>query len=508
MKKESSFNAVHSLNSRQLTVALVGTLFALFTVHSEILAQAHPLIWNSEANIDGYISDQYKWIDSKGTQRSAAMVKNDRTDPAGRKGGYLRQLIYGIGGAQRIVNGSSEDQPGLGYLVNHYSNEMGGGAYVGSYETGNYRNVFIGRHHAVHQYKWQISMKGYPVEATVHWFFATGRDHPVFGITYDCSQIEPNAIECDTRSPYGDMQWDGGVNSDVEGLGWGDRYKFETLNSPVTMSSGWSYSEPNTVPYCYEYSNSADAEMGLVQTQTYLQHDAGGYWNHDNWGKTNAKGPMPEPWNWTYQMNQYQLPDTKAKRLAWGSNFGAVGETEYSVYGDDGMAVGYPYQSYSVSVVLDKHSLSPVASQVAQVENIQSTILTAKVGTVVTSGLGGIARSDSVTYEPAGYNPIYSTWEINSVSGNAAYKFTIETGFLVSPMFVIRNYTPTNPPSMIQVNSMAKRTDVDYFASLDDYNDILWITLRGNYTGSNDVVIFGNGNIQAKKTNRTKDMDQ
>ena len=116
-----------------------------------------------------------------------------------------------------------------------------------------------------------------------------------------------------------------------------------------------------------EYANNPDAEMGLVQTQTYLQHDAGGYQFYPNWGKSDADGPMPEDFNWTYQLNQYELPSTtRSKRMAWGSNFGAVGQTSYLAYGDDKNLVGYPYQSYSLFVVLDKHSLSPVAGQVSR----------------------------------------------------------------------------------------------------------------------------------------------
>ncbi len=182
-------------------------------------------------------------------------------------------------------------------------------------------------------------------------------------------------------------------------MGWGDRYKFRSLNSPVTMASGWDYSQPNTIPYVIEWANSPDAEMGLVQTQTYLQHDAGGYWFYDRWGTTDANGPMPEDYNWTYQLNQYELPSTtRSKRMAWGSNFGAVGQTSYLAYGDDKNLVGYPYQSYSVFVVLDKHSLGPVAQQVAEIETVQRTALSASVGTVVASGPAGIGRSDSVAY--------------------------------------------------------------------------------------------------------------
>jgi hypothetical protein len=78
--------------------------------------------------------------------------------------------------------------------------------------------------------------------------------------------------------------------------------------------------------------------------------------------------------------------------MAWGANFGAVGQTSYLAYGDDKNLVGYPYQGYSVFVVLDKHSLGPVADQVSEIETVQQTRLSASVGSVVTAGPAGIAR--------------------------------------------------------------------------------------------------------------------
>src|SRR5690606_13295608 len=150
-------------------------------------------------------------------------------------------------------------------------------------------------------------------------------------------------------------------------------------------------------------------------------------------------GPMPPDYNWTYQLNQYELPFTNtSKRMAWGSNFGAVGQTSYPAYGDDKTLSGYPYLSYSVFIVLDKHSLDPVNSQVVQIERVQKTILTASTGTVVTSGPAGIGRSDTVTYAPAGYDHVYSTWNIRANNNNQA-TFTLNPtqGALINPIVVI-----------------------------------------------------------------------
>ena len=97
----------------------------------------------------------------------------------------------------------------------------------------------------------------------------------------------------DTRTPYGDIAWDGDENAGstvISGIGWGDRYKFKTTAAPLTRNSSWDYaSRTGLVAAAGE---SSDSEMGAVQSQTYQQKDAGGYWFYKNWGKT---WPNPGP---------------------------------------------------------------------------------------------------------------------------------------------------------------------------------------------------------------------
>jgi hypothetical protein len=452
-----------------------------------------PLAVVSNANIDGFISDQFTWADSAGQPRSAALVKNDRSDPSGHQGGFMRQYTYSLDGSTRVVNGSSTGHPGFGYTVNHYGPD-GTSDDMSYLHQGSYTPVLRGRHHAIHQFKWRLNMGG-PVDATVQWFFATGRDNPVYAVTFDSSPAGPNVVSADTRAPYGDLQWDGGQGSPVAGVGWGDRYKFRSLASPVTMASGWDYSQPNTVPYVVEHTVSPDAEMGLVQTQTYLQHDAGGYWFYPKWGTSDADGPMPENYNWTYQLNQYELPfTTSSRRMAWGANFGAVGQTAYPAYGDDKTLSGYPYQSYSVFVVLDKHSRGPVAGQVGQVEAVQGTALSATDGSVVTSGPAGIGRPDLVTYAPAGYNQIYGTWNVRAdAAGAATFTLNAAQSALTNPIVVIHNYQALLPPSTISVNGIGRSADVGYFASLDAANNQLWLTLKGQFSGPIQISLEASG---------------
>ncbi len=430
--------------------------------------------------VGGFLSDSYTWFDQDCKQCSALMIRNTQQDPSGAYGGYLRQYSYDIGGAVRTASPEVSGQPGFGYTVNHInSSSESSRRYAGTT-----RIVLAGRHHAIHEYKWTYDIMGQPVTITIDWLFATGRSHPLWAVTFDTSAAPPDSVNVDTRAPYGDLAWDG-IGGDVDGVGWGDRYKFRSLSSPVTFASGWDYSVPNTVPYTMEWANAADAEMGLVQTQTCRQHDAGGYGNYVNWGKTGTG--MPADYNWTYQLNQYEIPfTTKSHRLAWGANFGAVGQRSYPVYGNDGTASGWPYQSYSVYVVLDRHSAAPVATEVAQVETIQQTTLTAAVGSVVTSGPAGVGRTDQVTYEPAGYDHVYGTWDLVAAGNAVDAQLAVASGALSDPVLVVHGWTGGAPTS-VRLGERSLYADVEYFASVDAASQTLWLTLPGSFAGSTRI---------------------
>lgn len=125
--------------------------------------------------------------------------------------------------------------------------------------------------------------------------FISGRNNPVWAVTFDTSKAAPNSFNADTRAPYGEFDYDGGADAPVTGIGWGDRYKFQTNGVGfVSVNSAWSYNASNIVPYIHSPVSAKDAEMGLVQPQTFAQHDAGGYDAYTYWNKTSPHGPMPE----------------------------------------------------------------------------------------------------------------------------------------------------------------------------------------------------------------------
>jgi hypothetical protein len=447
-------------------------------------------------------TDELTWQDAACEPRTAALSKG--------RGAQALQFSYIVDGSPRMVTGTNANGwAGFGYIVTHYAATAASSQGASSTSAA----VLVGRHHAIYRFTLNHDIGGQNVPVTVDWFVATGRDNPVYAITYDASGTLPGSLAADTRAPYGDMSWQGDDAADatVSGVGWGDRYKFVTTTEPLTRNSAWDYTAGNTIPYVYEWQTNPDAEMGSVETQTYLQHDGGGYQLYKNWGKTSANqitdagqlGVMPVAVNWTYQLNQYELcyPETAAclglttrsHRLCWGANYGAVGgatagSPSYAAYGDDRQLVGHPYQSYAVYVVLGKHSDAVVARQVTQVEIVQQTTLTASVGTVDVDGPGGVGRTDTVTLDPPGYDQRYGVWSVTSAANAVKFDATVSSGTLAAPILVVNGYSRADPPA-VTVGGRSGAADIDYFMSLDTAKQQVWITFRKGWTGTQTIEV-------------------
>jgi hypothetical protein len=234
------------------------------------------------------------------------------------------------------------------------------------------------------------------------------------------------------------------------------------------------------------WTAAPDAEMGLVQTETWEQHDAGGYWFYSAWDTRDDDGPMPEDWNWTYQLNQYELPfpgGNASKRIAWGTNYGAVGQSEYNVYGDDGTARGWPFQSYSVAVVLGTHSTAPVAAQVSDVEALVDARISASVGRVLERGPGGVGRSDEVARAVPGYDPRYSVWDVEAEDNELAVTFTPSTP-VHWPILVVHDWTAAAPTEVV-----IDGTAVGALTTLDDATDTLWVTVPAELADRTELIV-------------------
>ena len=472
-------------------------------------AQTVPALTVANETPNNYNCDVYRWYDSAGQQRTAALSRNNAADPGGSRGGVLYQYRFFPGGGttERIITGTGAHGAynGFGYVVNHHNND----AFVSNLTTGTYNKVFTGRHHAIHQFKLTYPINGINVTATIHWYFATGQDNPVYAITFDTSAAGAGGFPAETmdsRAPYGDMQFGGdGSNPNVSGVAWGDKYKFFSRDEPVTPQSRWDYTQPNTVPYTQMWITSPDAEMGAVQTLNWLQHNTGGSWFQSNWGQTSetrvvgdgstfGAWMMPTNWQWPYQLNQYEMMDntspTGSKRCAWGLMFGAVGSTSYNGYGYENTYSGHPYQSYSVATVIGQHSTSAVQAQVARTERILAATLTATTGTLVTAGPGGIGRIDTVAYPKSGYNAIYGAYELTASAAGAFSTTLNTTGAVKNPTFIIRGMGGV--PVTISLDGTALVADQGYFASYDAATQSVWLTIATNWTGSH-VLASGAG---------------
>ncbi|HZR21038.1 MAG TPA: IPT/TIG domain-containing protein [Verrucomicrobiae bacterium] len=477
---------------------------------------------------NGLAARLVQWTDAAGQPRKAVMV-DQRPEGAG----YLRQLTYRVNGADRVCTGTGDNgHMGDGYVQNHTAY---GGDNSSHTTPGTTTVLLAGAHHAIVSYDMPAyKIDGQTVPTTIQWFFADGRSHPIFAISQDARATAGN-LAADTRSPYGDVAYDGGLGATVGGGSFGDTYKFATLASApeqVTRASGWRYDEPNTIPYAMQWTDPSqvDAEMGHVATVPISVQDQGSDSRTspivDNRGMQAPNGPMIDDENWSYQILNYVMPangPTGSKRLTWGSNWGRPGgfdnwgsrdaqnnplsQREYSQHSTDplGQALGGAradgmLSAYSVFVVLGTHSggykAGTVGQMVTQMENAARASLSAAVGTLKTSGPAGVgnASSATVTYTPAGYNPVYSTWEVVALGNAVNATLTPAAGdSLDHPMFVVNNYTLGQLPGSISVGAGLSTPDVDYLATLDTANQRLWITVNRSVNAPLNLVVTAAG---------------
>ncbi len=416
----------------------------------------------ASVSVGGYLSDRYAWSDGACLRRTAALVRNTGADPGGSRGGFLRELTLTVNGAVRTARGTGANGwNGWGYVVNHYASS----ADTSRGRTGTFRTVLAGAHHAIHEFKVQMNPGG-PVNATVQWFFATGRSEPVVSISYDVT-ASANAVTADTRAPYGDLAFEGTAGP-IGGIGWGDLYQFTTTGAgPVTLNSAWDYTTPNLVPYVRMWSSAVDAEMGAVQTQTFAQHVAGGDYGGGMitacQGKTSAtKGTgcstagqvMPVDWLWPFQLNQYELPFANdSHRLAWGSNYGAIGNTSVTAFGHT--FSGFPKVSYAVFLVVGAHSTADTMKRVTQVE-----------------------RLTSATVSTASWNPAFAGWDVPTSPGTTTVSLDPHGAALAAPLLRFTQFTAAQV-SALTIDGVAQQPGVGYFATVDPATQSLWVTLNG-----------------------------
>ncbi len=481
-------------------------------------------------------SDRFTWYDSAGKQRVGVLAHNDAQSFAGSHGGELREFIYQVGATPRTVIAPARDDGGFGYIVSHPGNDCAGAgdtSTLGHEIAGSWTRVFVGRHHAIFRFQQNYprycTADGTPAEhdipVTIDWTFSTGRDNPLWSVSYDMFAIGADVLDDDSRAPYGTMNIDGSsgtyMDNDVAGIRWGDRYQFVTTNAPATLSSSWTWTTANTIPFTELWTSNVDATMGLVQSQTMTRQDAGGgrqpfgagtydvsaYWNktsaagqacpdgNDDGGQTGEAHSLPCVQYFPYQMNGFSYgPDitdsTNDAKMTWGTQYGFLGQSAYDLHDSTlpagSTAPGYPRKSYSVFVVLGTHSTSPVDAEIARSTALANTSLSASVGSVATSGPAGVNRTDTVTYSPVGYDPVYSALVFNASSNAVTGTISVSSGTLKNPMIIIRGYTSGSYPK-VTFGGTLLTMDADYFPSLRSDKSELWITLNKNVSGASNA---------------------
>jgi hypothetical protein len=517
----------------------------------------HQLTVTAVTSDNGYPAHEVRWTDSAGLPRTAIMVdQNSTTAPYT---GYLRQYAYQVNGQTRVCTGTDNyatggnlEFSGDGFVQNHtaasaiypvggdFSSGNGGGV------PGTTTITLQGTDHALITYympDYQIVDQAgntQTVPTAVQWFFANGRSHPVFAFSQDARATAGN-IAADSRSPYGDMAYDGdGADAFVGGCSYGDSYKFVTLAAnpeEVTAASGWRDTEANAIPYAMQWAEPAtvDAEMGHVATVPISVCDQGEdaqeYPPIDPRGASQPNGPMLTDESWAFQILNESFPasgPTTTKRLAWGANYGRVGGwddsspgytdprypdslsgslTQYNKHYDDplgkiesGSRADGLLMAYSVFVVFGTHTggyaNGTVGQQVIQMENATRASLSAAIGAVETSGPAGVGNASSATiaYTPAGYNPTYSSWEIAAATNAVDATLTPAANYpLDHPLFVINGYASSQLPAIIAVGAGLTNAGIDYFATVDTAGQRLWITVNRLVASPLNLVVNGSG---------------
>lgn len=480
-----------------------------FSVNESIVAPPTPWASLSTANttVSGFNTDSFTWKDSANKERSCFLARNNALDPAGFYGGYVVKCTY-YSGATSIVATPRTEAPGWGYTVHHLSGGADRDTMSSRRAIGTFRTVFIGKHHAIYEYSWDVlrsqgELPTYPqvdrpVKTKIHYVFSTGRDSVVWAHTIDSSSLAANAFNADDRSPYGALKYDG-IEGPISGLGWGDHYKFRTTSSPVSLTSGtWTYNVATLMPHTVMWTNSNNSEMSLVQTEKYTSKDAGQGWFYTNWNKTSSTrvvdsgigaSGLPYDWNWTYQLNQYNLPyDANSKLMAWGTNMGSVGQTSFPTYGDASSESGYPRRSYSL--LFNLGAKGSVDTLVTDSQYSLEATVTASIGNVISLGPKGIGdTSSTMSYGSSSFDPVYSAYSFMASSNALSATFTLGTKTIKNPMLRVYSYTGGSP--VVKLDGVTLTEDIDYFASTVtfDGSSELWITLNKSLTGTKVISV-------------------
>ena len=479
------------------------------------------------------------WKDSRGADRKMTL------------GAYLYQYDFSFNDNTQNVSRSANDDAygheGFGYLVSHNTQTDNSPLGKANAPTSVQTAVFAGGHHAIHHIELFYNRDtegggfGIKIPAVIEWLVATGRDHPIWSVTYRVGQIVNPAptnfdtYRMDVRGPYGSLNFDGaatrGGGDAIGGVAWGDfGLKFTTTASPLTLNSAWTYNTPSTVNFSEAWTQTTNAEMGIVETRTgdkemgypdrvygreRGQTSASAFPDkQDCSGFTDGRTyVVPCISGWPYQLMNYDWDPSVAKPageatgtklIAWGSPYGWLGASNSALFDFSGTVDARTDRSYATFIVLGPHcrfngGLCNQPGDVALAIGAVEALVAATIGNVTTGSLTtqvprGPGATDTKTLTN-GYNDTYAAWYLNADANRVAFTFTPGGGHPVkNPIFVVRNYTGTQLPKInvggvaVTVNSGAATAGA--FVSLDAGTNDLWVTLNQTANAAIDVQIM------------------
>jgi hypothetical protein len=440
-----------------------------------------------KADVGGTVCDKLVWTDAAGAKRTITIVADrDREKFAG---GYIPYLSYTADGKLRECKAAAGELGGFGQLVMHGAHARGWATSKQDAASIKCVPILEGPHHAIYRAAMEVQTSKGVVPCTVDYMVRSGRNDFLWAVTFDTHAV--SGLMADTRSPYSEFDWEGngGTGGAISGFGWASANKqFRTLGDTLNAGVAWDWTKDCVIPHVIEWKSkdAGDAEIGMVQTQTYAQHDAGAGW----WRQEGKKGSgLPENWNLTYQLNAYQ--GYASKRATWMMPYGAVGAPQYDVFDYSRKASGKPFQSYALLCVFDKHSDGGVDGAVDEMVTVQTKCkLTATLGAVAQSGPAGAGRDDEAPYAPAGWDHVYAAWTVATAANAAECNLAVADGALANPTFCFTGYTSPEAPKDLALNGAALKAGQDYFASTDTDGKRLWVTFNRKFTGDNSAIAF------------------
>jgi hypothetical protein len=397
--------------------------------------------------------------------------------------------------------------------------------------------VLEGGHHAFHRvelmYNRDLEGGGFGIQipVVIEWFVATGRDHPVWSVTWKTGEaLNPNNVNLDdyrmdVRGPYGSLNFDGGTRNTGDAIGqvaWGDfGLAFKTVDAQLTLNSPWTYNTPNSVCFTYACTANVNAEMGIVQTREgdrqmgypdRVVNRERGNTSADaflNRGDCAGMGDdrvyaLPCVNGWPYQLMNYDWANgsgkpaneaTGTKLLAWGTPYGWLGSSGFDLFDYSGSADGRGDRAYATFIVLGpKARFNAQSGQYDQNGDVADTLIAVQAlsraslvnftaGSLVMQAPRGPGASQMKTLIN-GYDDTYAAYVVRADQNRVGFTFAAPFGgpSVTDPVFVVQNYTGRALPKILvggaEVSVNDGTADSGAFVSLNDAADELWVTVN------------------------------